>query len=71
MVEQIESRARIGRPSTSVTLQGRPVESHKIRRYMKKKARDDARDMVLITPSNARSAGTGAVLPFVNSMYGF
>ncbi|KAF2828765.1 hypothetical protein CC86DRAFT_347233 [Ophiobolus disseminans] len=48
MVEQIESRARAGKSGTNITLQGRAVEKHKIRRHMKNKARDDSKAMAFV-----------------------
>ncbi|KAF2027391.1 hypothetical protein EK21DRAFT_16038, partial [Setomelanomma holmii] len=57
-----ESRARAGKSSTSVTLHGVPVESKKMRRYWKSKARDQTQNMALETPSAVRTGGNGPVL---------
>jgi acyl-coenzyme A thioesterase PaaI-like protein len=68
MVKQLESRAQAGKPGTSITLQGRPVELHKIRRYMKTQVRADTQGMVFMKPTGVECNVEGPVLPFANSM---
>ncbi|KAF2475822.1 uncharacterized protein BDR25DRAFT_278511 [Lindgomyces ingoldianus] len=61
IAEQLESRARAGKAGTSIALQGRTVELHKIRRHMKMKARAESGAMVLKKPSGIESVVAGHV----------
>ncbi|CAO2655582.1 Nn.00g043850.m01.CDS01 [Neocucurbitaria sp. VM-36] len=67
--KRLESRARAGKRGTDITFEGRPVELHKMRRYMKKEARNSAQDITLEKPFDTGRAVAGPALPFANTIF--
>ncbi|OCL14233.1 hypothetical protein AOQ84DRAFT_384874 [Glonium stellatum] len=56
---QLQTRAAAGKTSTAITFQGRPVDSKKIRRYLKENARKD-----VVSSGGLRASGAGQQVLF-------
>jgi hypothetical protein len=64
VVKHYKSRAAVGKPCTQVSLNGRQVESRKVRRAMK----DQMREATISLNRHVIATVNGRVLPFTNKL---